>query len=35
MIPFWGKKPEEKQNIATIMKSVNRKGTVFPMKLKL
>ena len=35
MIPFWGKKAEEKQNSATIMISVDGKGTVFPMKLKL
>ena len=30
-----GKKNREKQNIATIMESVDGKGTVFPMKLKL
>ena len=29
------KKNKEKQNIATIIESVDRKGTVFPMKLKL
>ena len=29
------KKPEEKQNSATIMIVVDGKGTVFPMKLKL
>ena len=34
MILFWGKKAEEKQNIATIMISVDEKGTVFPVKLK-
>ena len=35
MIPFWGKKTEEKQNSAIIMTSVDDKGTVFPTKLKL
>ena len=35
MIPFWGKKAEEKQNGANIMISVDGKGTVFPVKLKL
>ena len=35
MIPFWGKKTEEKQNRATIIISVHSKGTVFPVKLKL
>ena len=35
MIPFWGKKTEEKQNSAVIMISVDWKGTVFPVKLKL
>ena len=35
MIPFWGKKTEEKQNRATILISVDSKGTVFPVKLKL
>ena len=35
MIPFSGKKSEEKQNRATIMISVDDKGTVFPLKLKL
>ena len=34
-IPFWWKNPEEKQNSATIIISVDEKGTVFPMKLKL
>ena len=29
------KKPEEKQNSATTMKSVDRKGTVFQIKFKL
>ena len=33
--PFRAKKTEEKQNSATIMISVNRKGAVFPIKLKL
>ena len=32
---FLRKKNREKQNIATIMESVDGKGTVFPMKLKL
>ena len=31
---FLRKKAEEKQNIATIMISVDEKGTVFPVKLK-
>ena len=31
MIPFWGKKTEEKQNSATIIISVDGKGTVFSM----
>ena len=35
MIPFWGKNTEEKQIIATIMTSVDGKGIVFPVKLKL
>ena len=35
MIPFWGKRADEKQNSATIMISVDRKGEVFPVKLKL
>ena len=35
MIPFYEKKTEEKQNSATIMISVDGKGTVFPVKLKL
>ena len=35
MIPSWGKKTEEQQNRATIMISVDGKGTVFPVKLKL
>ena len=34
MILFLGKKPE-KQNIATIMKYLDGKGAVFPIKLKL
>ena len=34
MILFCGRKAEEKQNIATIMISVDEKGTVFPVKLK-
>ena len=34
MILFLGKKPE-KQNIAAIMKYLDGKGTVFPIKLKL
>ena len=34
MIPFWGKKTEEKQNSATIMISADGKGAVFPLKLK-
>ena len=33
--PFRAKKTEEKQSSATIMISVNRKGAVFPIKLKL
>ena len=36
MIPFWAKQQketEEKQNSATIIISVNGKGTVFPGKL--
>ena len=32
---FLRKKAEEKQNSANIMISVDRKGTVFPVKLKL
>ena len=35
MIPLRGKKTEEKQNRAIIMISVDGKGTVFPVKLKL
>ena len=38
MIPFWEKKKkkkEEKQISATIIISLDGKGTVFPMKLKL
>ena len=38
MIPFWGKKEDEKQNSATIMISdqkLDQKRTVFPVKLKL
>ena len=34
IIPFWGKKTNEKQNSATIM-SVDGKRTVFPVKLKV
>ena len=34
MIHFWGK-TEEKQNSVTIMISLNGKGAVFPVKLKL
>ena len=34
MIPFWEKK-EQNLNSATIMISVDGKGTVFPVKLKL
>ena len=34
MIPFWVK-TEEKQNGASVMISVNGKGTVFPLNLKL
>ena len=32
---FLRRKKEEKQNFATIMISVDRKGTVFPMNVKL
>ena len=32
---FLKKKAEEQQNSATTMISVNGKGTIFPMKLKL
>ena len=32
---FLRKKTKEKQNSATIMISVDEKGTVFPVKLKL
>ena len=32
---FLRKKTEEKQNITTIMMSVDGKGTTFPVKLKL
>ena len=32
---FLGKKTEEKENSASIMISVDGKGTVFPVKLKL
>ena len=36
MIPFYlKKKPEEKQNSATMMISVDEKGAVFLVKLKL
>ena len=35
IIPFWGKKTEEKQNSATIMTSVDGKGMALPVKLKL
>ena len=34
-LTFLRKKTEEKQNSVTIMISVDRKGTVFPVKLKL
>ena len=33
MIPFWGKKADEKQNSAIIMISSDGKGAVFPVKL--
>ena len=33
MIPFWGEKTQ--QNCAAIMISVDRRGTVFPMNVKL
>ena len=32
MMPFWGKTADEKQNSATILISVDRKGEVFPVK---
>ena len=35
MITFLRKKTEKKQNRSTIMISVDGKGTVFPVKLKL
>ena len=35
VIRFWGKKAKEKRNSATVMISVDRQGTVFPVKLKL
>ena len=35
IIPFWGKKTEEKQNRATIMTSIEGQGTIFPVELKL
>ena len=35
MSHFQGKKTEEKQNGVTIMISVNGKGTIYPVKLKL
>ena len=35
MIPFWGKKSEQKQNSTNIMITVDGKETVFPVKLKL
>ena len=35
MIPFSGKKTKKKKNKATIMISVDGKGTIFPVKLKL
>ena len=35
MIPFGQKKTEEKENRATIMISVDGKGTAFPVKLEL
>ena len=34
MISFWRKKADKKQNSATIMISVDGKGTIFPGKLK-
>ena len=35
MTPFWVNKTEEKQNGATAIVSVNGKGEVVPMKVKL
>ena len=35
MIPFWVNKAAEKQNSATIMISVDGKGTASQVKLKL
>ena len=35
VIRFWGKKAKKKRNSATAMISVDRQGTVFPVKLKL
>ena len=35
MIPFWGKKTEQKQISATTKASVDGKGIVFPVKLRL
>ena len=35
MILFWGIKQKEKQNSAILMISVDGKGTVSPIKLKL
>ena len=35
MILFWVNKPEENQNSANIMISVDGKGKFFPKKLKL
>ena len=32
MMPFWGKRADEKQNSATILISADRKGEVFPVK---
>ena len=35
MITFWGKRQKKKQNRATTVISVDGKGTVFPVMLKL
>ena len=35
VIPFWGKKTEEKQNYVTIIISIDGKVTVFPVNMKL
>ena len=35
VIPFWGKKTEGKQNYVTIIISIDGKGTVFPVNMKL